>query len=87
MITLIRCDERLIHGQCMQFIITDNAITRIIVVDDATAKNSLLRSIFTNAVPANITANVYTIAESLDVIRDSMTNDVKTLLLMKTRGH
>ena len=83
MITLIRCDERLIHGQCMQFIITDNAITRIIVVDDATAKNSLLRSIFTNAVPANITANVYTVAESLDVIRDSMTNDVKTLLLMK----
>lgn len=83
MINLIRCDERLIHGQCMQFIITDNAITRIIVVDDATANNSFLRSIFTNAVPANITANVYTLDEAIAVIEEHKINNVKTLLLMK----
>ncbi len=83
MIDLIRCDERLIHGQCMQFIITDNAITRIIVVDDATANNSFLRSIFTNAVPANITANVYTLDEAIAVIEEHKINNVKTLLLMK----
>ena len=83
MISLIRCDERLIHGQCMQFIITDNAITRIIVVDDATANNSFLRSIFTNAVPANITANVYTLDESINIIEEFKTNGIKTLLLMK----
>ena len=83
MISLVRCDERLIHGQCMQFIITDNDITRIIVVDDATAQNSFLRSIFTNAVPKNITANVYTLDEAISVIEEFKTNDIKTLLLMK----
>ncbi len=39
MISLIRCDERLIHGQCMQFIVSDYSIKRILVVDNATAMN------------------------------------------------
>lgn len=83
MICLVRTDERLIHGQCMQFIVSDYQIRRIIVVDDMTATNPILKSIFQTAVPKTITANVYTVAESVSVIEEAKTDDVNTLLLMK----
>lgn len=83
MICLVRSDERLIHGQCMQFIVSDYSIKRIIVVDDMTATNALLKSIFQNAVPKAIRAEVYTVNESISVIREAIDNDEHTLLLMK----
>lgn len=83
MICLIRCDERLIHGQCMQFIVSDYSIKRIIVVDDMTASNPVLKSIFTTAVPPTIQANVYSTQESIEVIKGALNDDVNTLLLMK----
>ena len=83
MLKLIRCDERLIHGQCMQFIVSDYAIKRIIVVDDLTASNPILKSIFTTAVPKSIVANVYSINESISEISASLSDNTNTLLLMK----
>lgn len=83
MICLVRCDERLIHGQCMQFIVSDYSIKKIIVVDDMTATNALLKSIFQNAVPKAIQARVYTVSESIPVIREAIHNNENTLLLMK----
>ena len=83
MIRLIRSDERLIHGQCMQFIVSDYSIRNIIVVDDMTSKNPLLRSIFQNAVPAALTADVFTVEESVEVIKKALTDDRSSLLLMK----
>jgi mannose/fructose/N-acetylgalactosamine-specific phosphotransferase system component IIB len=83
MISLVRCDERLIHGQCMQFIVSDYTIRRIIVVDDLTAKNAILKSIFENAVPKEIKAEVYTTEDSKEAIRAAMGDEEHTLLLMK----
>lgn len=83
MIKLIRSDERLIHGQCMQFIVSDYSIKNIIVVDDLTANNSLLRSIFKNAVPDSLTANVYTVEDSLPFIKEAISDSSSSLLLMK----
>lgn len=83
MIRLVRADERLIHGQTMQFIVTDYSIRRIIVVDDMTAKNPLLKSIFQTAVPKHIVAEVHTIEESVELIKKAMEDGDSTLLLMK----
>jgi mannose/fructose/N-acetylgalactosamine-specific phosphotransferase system component IIB len=83
MIKIIRCDERLIHGQCMQFIVPDYDIRNIIVVDDATATNSMLKSIFAYAVPKTIKTEVYTTADSIPVIAEAIGDDSSTLLLMK----
>lgn len=83
MICLVRSDERLIHGQCMQFIVSDYSIKNIIVVDDMTATNALLKSIFQNAVPKAIQARVYTVSESVPVIREAIDSSENTLLLMK----
>lgn len=83
MIKLVRADERLIHGQTMQFIVTDYSIRRIVVVDDMTANNPLLKSIFQTAVPKEIKASVHTIADSKDAIEEILNNDESALLLIK----
>ena len=83
MICLVRSDERLIHGQCMQFIVSDYSIKNIIVVDDMTATNALLKSIFQNAVPKAIQARVYTVVEAIPVIKEAVESSENTLLLMK----
>lgn len=83
MIRLVRVDERLIHGQTMQFVVPDYSIRKIIVVDDLTATNALLKSIFQTAVPKHIKANVYTLEESIDAIKDALIDSEITLLLLK----
>lgn len=83
MITLVRCDERLIHGQTMQFVVNDFNIERIVVVDDMTASNPVLKSIFTNVAPKNLNVKVHTVKETLDLIEEVMNNNQKVLLLMK----
>lgn len=83
MIRLVRVDERLIHGQTMQFVVPDYGIRKIIVVDDLTATNALLKSIFQTAVPKHIKANVYTLEDSIQVIEEALVDTEVTLLLLK----
>ena len=83
MICLVRSDERLIHGQCMQFIVSDYSIKNIIVVDDMTATNALLKSIFFFFLPKAIQARVYTVEEAIPVIKEAVESSENTLLLMK----
>ena len=71
MIQLIRSDERLIHGQCMTQIVKTYDIQEIIVIDDATAENALLKRIFTMAVPKTMKAAVYTLNEGVDKVKEA----------------
>ena len=41
MIVLARCDDRLIHGQCMTVIVQEYDIRSIIIVDNETAENPI----------------------------------------------
>ncbi|MEG1702279.1 MAG: PTS sugar transporter subunit IIB [Erysipelotrichaceae bacterium] len=84
MLTLVRCDDRLIHGQCMTVITQEYEIARIIVIDDFTATNAILKTVFKTAVPPSMSADVFTIKDSISHIREAMSNDVKTLVLMKS---
>lgn len=84
MLTLARCDDRLIHGQCMTVIVQEYDIRRILVVDDFTASNPILKTVFQTAVPSNLEGDVYTIKDALPQISAAMQDDKKTLLLMKS---
>ncbi len=84
MITLVRCDDRLIHGQCMTVIVKAYDIEEIIVVDDFTATNSILKTVFKTAVPPTMKADVFTIQDSFEKIKEAKDNNVKTLVLMKS---
>jgi len=83
-ISLVRCDDRLIHGQCMTRIVQHFFIKEIIVVDEYTAANSLLKSIFEKAVPPGMKAKVVTINEAIELLPTCMANDISTLVLFKT---
>ncbi len=84
MISLARCDDRLIHGQCMISVTKEYDIKRIIVVDDFTASNAILRVVFETAVPSNMKASCYTQEQAVNPIKDAMLNSENTLILMKT---
>ena len=81
MIVFIRCDDRLIHGQCQTKIIPLNKITRVIGVDDATATNPMLKRIFEMAAPQGVKVTVHTFDDALTPIRKCMINEKRTLII------
>lgn len=84
MISLVRCDDRLIHGQCMTVIVKAYDIQEIIVVDDFTATNSILKTVFKTAVPPTMKADVFTVQDSLAKIKEAKDNQVRTMVLVKS---
>lgn len=83
MIKLVRCDDRLIHGQCVTAIIPIYGIKAIIAIDNATATNSMLKKIFVMAAPKGIKTVVVTEDESISLVQSAIQNDVPTLVLMR----
>lgn len=84
MIKLIRCDDRLIHGQCMVRVINDFEIRRILIIDDFTASNPVLKSVFTSAVPPTVKAEVLSTAEAKEAVEAHLGDSENTLLLMRS---
>lgn len=82
-IVLARIDDRLIHGQVMTSWLNYTGAGKIVVIDDATAKDSFLSMIIKTLVPANIETVVTTLENSCQVIRD-LKDSEKVILLSKT---
>lgn len=83
MITFIRSDDRLIHGQCQTKIIPMNKINRVIGVDDPTANNPMLKRIFEMAAPQGVRVTVHTFEDALTPISKCMVNDKRTLIIAR----
>ena len=83
MITFIRSDDRLIHGQCQTKIIPMNGINRVIGVDDPTASNPMLKKIFEMAAPSGVKVTVHTFNDALTPISKCIVNDKKTLIIAR----
>lgn len=84
MIALIRCDDRLIHGQCVVRILKDFSIDRIIVADDFVAQNATLKTIFELAAPSNVNTDILTVADAATLASAYVDGDERVLLLMKS---
>ncbi len=83
MIKLMRVDDRLIHGQCMTVLVKRFEAKDIIVIDDFTASNAMLKKIFISAVPKTMHAIPCTVKESIDLLKDAVTNDRNTIVLAR----
>lgn len=83
MIKLVRCDDRLIHGQCVTAIIPIYGIKAIIAIDNATATNAVLKRIFERAAPKGVKTVVVTEDDSIPLIQAAIGDDVSTLILMR----
>ncbi len=60
---LVRIDDRLIHGQVVAGWLRALGAKRIVIVDDATARDEFLREVLTLAAPQGVPVEVYPLAE------------------------
>lgn len=84
MIKLVRCDDRLIHGQCITVITKVHKIQQIIIIDEFVASNPTMKRIFKFAIPSNMTGDVYNVKEAIPQIREAITSNKNVLVLAST---
>lgn len=65
-IRLVRVDNRLIHGQVATGWISKSGANKIVVVDDRSATNELMRDVLELATPPGIHLDVFTVAQAAE---------------------
>lgn len=65
-IALVRIDSRLVHGQVVTRWVQHLQANRIIIVDDALAKDDFMAQVYMLAAPANVKVDVFTIKQALE---------------------
>ncbi len=83
MITVMRSDDRLIHGQVQTQIIPLNGIKRVITIDTINASNAILKRVYEMSAPQGVESKVVTFQDSLELVKSAMNDDVKTLILAR----
>lgn len=82
MISMVRIDDRLIHGQ-VAFVWTKYlGVNRIIVANDSAAKNDIQKMSLKMAVPDTIKCSILTLDEAINVLNDQRANDLKILIVV-----
>ncbi len=82
-IKLLRCDDRLIHGQCIVKVLNDFDISHIILIDAFTAANPVLCNIYKMAVPQEITIDILNAEAGTKKIEEYSSQTLNTLVLVK----
>lgn len=80
-ITLIRIDDRLIHGQVIQSWVKDKKIQRIFVCNDEVAGDEIRKVLMEIAVPADIKISILSINEAAVAAQEVQCIKEKTLFL------
>ena len=70
-ITVLRCDDRLIHGQCIVKVLNDYKIDYIILVDAFTASNPVMSNIYKMSVPPNVHLDVASAQSAIALIEQA----------------
>ncbi len=82
MLSLIRLDDRLIHGQVMAVWVRRLSITHILVLHDDTAGDEFARTLMQTAMPPRISLTVAPVAEATAMLEEMQRNDTRTLVLL-----
>lgn len=81
MITMMRVDDRLIHGQVAVMWSKELNVQRIIVASDVIAANELQVSALKMAAPAGIKAAVLSIDKAVGILNDPRSRDMRILVI------
>jgi mannose/fructose/N-acetylgalactosamine-specific phosphotransferase system component IIB len=81
-IVLFRIDERLVHGQVVTAWLGHTQAEEIFVLDDATAQDSLLRSVVKMAVPSHIDVQVASLEEAEELLAE-LDPEAKVMVVVK----
>lgn len=85
-VSLLRIDDRLIHGQVMTGWVKHINATKIIIIDDELVHDDFMISVLEMAVPNHMTLNIFNVAQAIDVlsnIKDDGEDD-KVIILVKS---
>ncbi len=81
MISLVRVDNRLIHGQVVEAWLPHLKVSRVVVADDEAASSPLVRAAMSLAVQSAIEVQIFPLAQ-VDFAGIS-TDSIKTLVLLR----
>lgn len=82
-ISIFRCDDRLIHGQCIVGVLNDFHVKKILLVDEFTATNPVIKSVYQMAVPPSVKVEVLRPSEAYEKIEKAIDNEISNLILIK----
>lgn len=82
MISMIRIDDRLIHGQVAFVWAKHLRVNRIIVANDIVAKNDIQKMSLKMLVPENGKCSVLTIDEAISVLNDPRAQALRILIVV-----
>jgi D-glucosaminate-specific PTS system IIB component len=81
---LVRIDDRLIHGQVVAVWLRALGADRIVIVDDATARDEFLREVLTLAAPPGVPVEVLDLAEGAARCIELATSPEPVMVLART---
>lgn len=82
MISMIRIDDRLIHGQ-VAFVWTKHlGVNRIVVANDSVAKNDIQKMSLKMAAPDTAKCNILSVDEAINVLNDPRAKALKILVVV-----
>ena len=84
MISLLRVDNRLIHGQVATGWISKSGASKIVVIDDKSAANEMLRDVLELATPPGIALEVYSVAQAVDAWKQDEFGGGKVMAIFKS---
>ena len=81
---LVRIDDRLIHGQVVAGWLRALDAQRIVIVDDATARDPFLSEVLTLAAPQGVPVEVYSVADGAVRLIDLASNPEPVMVLARS---
>ena len=81
MISMMRVDDRLIHGQVAVMWSKELGVQRIIVASDKIASNAIQVSALKMAAPAGVKAAILPIDKAVEILNDSRSANMKILVI------
>ncbi|MDR1942435.1 MAG: PTS sugar transporter subunit IIB [Endomicrobium sp.] len=85
-ITLVRIDDRLVHGQIVQGWLKNIAVDKIVVASDIVAEDSLQQMLMAMAVPAGVELEIKNVADAIKAVLAKEYDAVKTMILASNPG-
>jgi PTS system mannose-specific IIB component len=83
-LTLVRVDDRLIHGQVVAIWLKALNARRIVIVDDRTARDEFLREVITLSAPSGVAVEVLDIEQGTERVRSLAADPEPVFVLMRT---
>lgn len=80
-ISMVRVDERLIHGQILIKWIQAKNASRILIIDNEVANNPVMKNILNMSVPENIDLDIYDLKNGIKILTTDKSDDSVIVLV------